>query len=409
MGGLVKQINKTWQNRADVSIAQGALTNSKHPKCFVSGVYPTHLVRGEGCYVWDTDGRRYIDFICALGTNLIGYAHPVVLEAVAIAAKKGALLSLGTPDEVELCEQLKAVFPVESLRILSSGTEAAIAAVRIARSTGRSLVVSEGYHGWGDSFVSLTPPAHGVLRDEFIIPMPQTIEAIPHNAAAVFIEPFNLDGSPARVQWLRYLRQYTAKHDIALIFDEVITALRVPGHSVARYSGVHPDLMIGAKALGSGAKISFVGGRRAIMEAADWFVSGTFCGERTAIAAAQATLWHLRTRMVVDDLWSSANSFCGAFNSIWKGIQIEGYGTRGRFVGEPEALALVMQEACRAGILLGPSFFFSYAHAPVADVALSTLRDIVLRVKSGSVGLEGKLPQAPFSAKQRRQEGEKSV
>jgi Glutamate-1-semialdehyde aminotransferase len=102
----------TWKNRSEVSIAQGALTNSKKPSCFVKGVYPTHLVRGKGAYVWDDRGRRYIDFICALGTNLFGYANRDYTTAVISALELGVLYSLGSTKEVEFAERVQEYFSV---------------------------------------------------------------------------------------------------------------------------------------------------------------------------------------------------------------------------------------------------------------------------------------------------------
>jgi glutamate-1-semialdehyde 2,1-aminomutase len=158
----------TWKQRARLSIAQGALTNSKRPEVFVEGPTPTHASRAKGCYLFDDKGRRYIDFVCGLGTNLFGCAHKEINDAVKMQLDQGALYSLGSTLEVEFAEKIQALFPfVERIKVLKSGSDGCSAAVRIARAyTGMEGVVSEGYHGWHDDFVSLTPPAIGVPEGE---------------------------------------------------------------------------------------------------------------------------------------------------------------------------------------------------------------------------------------------------
>lgn len=116
------------------TIAHTALTNSKRAECFVKGVYPTHLTKGHGCHVWDTQGNQYVDFICGLGSNILGYANAEVNEAIFKAARDGANLSLGTPLEMELADRLKGLFPfVDRWRFLKTGSDACSAAIKIAR------------------------------------------------------------------------------------------------------------------------------------------------------------------------------------------------------------------------------------------------------------------------------------
>ena len=131
-------------------IAQGALTNSKRAESFVKGVYPTALKEGSGAIVWDIHGKRYIDFICALGSNLLGYGNEEIIGVCVERLRKGVTFSLGTTLEIELCHKLKEFFPwTEQFKFLKTGSEACTAAVRIARAKfhgviGKSLVYSEG-------------------------------------------------------------------------------------------------------------------------------------------------------------------------------------------------------------------------------------------------------------------------
>jgi len=391
----------SWENRAKVSIAHGALTNSKRPQSFVHGVYPTHLAYGKGCHVYDAKNKRYIDFICGLGVNLFGYAHPEITRAAYGAMLRGSALSLGTTLEVEFAETIKNYFPfVERIRVLKSGSEGCSAAVRMARAaTGRDLVLSEGYHGWHDTFAILTPPAHGCpqgLRYDIDTYDPQKLA----RAACVIVEPFITDHSAERITWLQELRSACTREGAVLIFDETITGLRFPGLSVAKFTGIYPDLIIFGKALGGGLPISVVGGRKAVMEA-DYFVSSTFAGDPLPMAAAMKVL--PMANEALPRVWDAAERFQTDFNQAGADvIRIEGYPTRG-VLKAPNGLtlALFMQEAVKAGLLFGPSFFWCEPHATEAHTVLSLVSQVCARIKTGAVSLEGALPLKPYAQKVR--------
>lgn len=389
--------------RSKLCIAQGALTNSKRPSTFVEGVYPTHLVKGKGCEVWDTEGKKYVDFITGLGSSILGYAHDEVNEAIAERMEFGATLSLGTHEEVELAEAIKGIFPfVDCMKFLKTGTEAAMAAVRIARAkTRKKTIMSDGYHGWSDGFVSLTEPAIGVEGTFWFAKANEYVAS--DDVAAIIIEPVMTDFSEKRIEYLRELREFCTKQGTLLIFDEIITGWRFPKFSVANYLGIEPDIILLGKAVANGLPLSIVAGKKEIMNCGEYFVSSTFAGETLSIAAARKTLELMRTKYSLTALWEKGGIWLEEFNSIWpEGIKIEGYPTRGRFVGEPLTRALFMQEACEAGILFGPSWFFNFPLAERKDV-LSTIRDVIWKVKNNKVTLKGKLPQSPFAEKIRAQ------
>ena len=140
------------QDQANNLIAQGALTNSKRPSTFVEGVYPTHVDRGRGCYLWDYQGKKYFDFIGGLGCNILGYAQEDVNFAMIERMHKGVTLSLSTEEELKLAAKIQMIFPfVDCMKFLKTGSEACSAAVRIARAyTGKENIVSAGFHGWND-------------------------------------------------------------------------------------------------------------------------------------------------------------------------------------------------------------------------------------------------------------------
>lgn len=413
-GGTVSTAyNSTWRNRAENAIAQGALTNSKRPQSFVDGVYPTHVSHGKGAFLFCADtGKRYIDFVCGLGSNLFGYGNEEIARAVSQAYLTGASLSLGSRLEVECAETLLGVLPgMKRVKFFKTGSEACSAAIRIARAaTGRVWVLSDAYHGWHDPFVSLTEPAKGVPRNPARSNL--AIERLSEHdyllesaaAAAVIVEPIITDWSESRRQWLIDLQERCKKTGTWLILDEVITGYRWPGLSVTKWAGLEPDLVCLGKAIGGGMPLAAVCGRdAAAMDDPEYFVSSTFAGDRTALAAFKAVNEMMRgPRYDVSDLWERGKVFQERFNAVLDGIvAIEGYPTRGILKGTPEAKAIFMQEACKAGLLFGPSFFFGFQHAELTEEVLATLKDVALKIKTGGVRLEGAMPSTPFAQKAR--------
>jgi glutamate-1-semialdehyde 2,1-aminomutase len=400
-----KAFDWSWDKRQRESIAQGALTNSKRPSCLVRGVYPTHLKSGRGCHVTDMQGKQYIDFIAGLGCNILGYANEEVNSAIKARLDLGATLSLSTYLEVEVAEKIREIFPfAERVKFLKTGSDACSAAIRIARAkTGRDVVLSDGYHGWHDDFVSLSPPALGVPRPRPIEKLAKGWDEEP--VAAVIIEPVMTEMSAERVAWLNDLRERCTRNGAMLIFDEVITGFRFPKLSVANHYGITPDLICLGKAMANGLPISVVAGKQDVMECGEYFVSSTFAGETLSLAAALKTMTLLQTNKYdVLHLWSKGAQFIERFNAIAPEIaMIEGYPTRGVLKGDPLPKALFMQEACKAGMLFGPSWFFNFKHVDVMDAVLNTCGDIMTRIKTGSVRLEGELPSSPFAAKMREQ------
>lgn len=394
--------------RAQNCIAQGALTNSKRPESFIKGIYPTHLRAGKGAMVYDVEGRSYIDFIGGLGSSSIGYADDEVNNALFYQLRSGATLSLSTDIEVRFAEKLKEYFPfISHMKIMKTGTEACIAAVKIARAftqkkdPRRLMVLSEGYHGWSDEFVSLTPPGYGV-------PPFVNIKKLNTNyteddliqASCVIIEPVMTDISDSRISWLRKLREDCTRTGCILIFDEIVTGFRFPKFSVSKYFGIEPDIICLGKGLANGLPIAVVAGNSEIMNN-DYFVSGTFCGETISMAAGLKVMELLQNKYQIERTWEAGAAFIKEFNEINSNIQLNGYPTRGRFDGDPMFRSLFWQESCKAGVLWGASYFFNHCHMEHTYDVLNISRDIVGKIKSGQVKLEGFLPQSPFSQKVR--------
>jgi glutamate-1-semialdehyde 2,1-aminomutase len=283
------------------------------------GGTPRFFERGEGAYVWDADGRRYIDYVGSWGPAIIGHAHPAVVKAVVDAAPKG--LSFGAPTEIEIvmAETLVRLLPsIEMVRLVSSGTEATMSALRLARGyTGRSKIVKfEGcYHGHGDSLLvkagsgALTfgqPSSAGVppaIANETIVLPYNDLAALEAafaqdgaDIACIIVEPIvgNMNLIMPRPGFLQGLRAVCDRYGAVLIFDEVMTGFRVHPRGVQGLYGITPDLTTLGKVIGGGMPVGAFGGKRAIMERiaplGPVYQAGTLSGNPLATAAGLAAL-----------------------------------------------------------------------------------------------------------------------
>ena len=283
------------------------------------GGTPPFLERASGAHLWDADGKRYIDYLGSWGPMLVGHTHPAVVEAVQAAASRALSFGAPTEAEVELAEVLCRLVPsMELVRLLSSGTEATMTAIRLARGhTGRSLIVKfEGcYHGHADALLvkagsgALTfgnPSSAGVpaqtAADTLVLDYNDAAKAIAlfdrhgPQIAGVIVEPVagNMNLVLPAPGFLETLREHCTRHGAVLIFDEVMTGFRVAlGGAQARY-GIRPDLTTLGKVIGGGMPLAAVGGRREIMQRiaplGPVYQAGTLSGNPVAVAAGLATL-----------------------------------------------------------------------------------------------------------------------
>lgn len=376
-------------------------TNSKRPSQYVEGVYPTHLAKAQGPYVWDTSGNKYIDFVGGLGTIILGYNHPKVTEAVRKAMETG-IVSSSLPHalEVEVGEIVQNMFPVcEKVRFLKTGSEACSASARIARAHTRSpKILSRGYHGHHDMWVSLTPPHYGVY-DEFKVYKNLT-SGYKKNVAAMIVEPLTISDDVSVREKLMENMKFCREIGALMIFDEVVTGCRVEGYSVAQMWGIDADIMCLGKAIANGFPLAIVGGKKDVMDSSEYFISSTYSGEIVSLAACKATLKELQTKNI-KDLVFYAKRFLDQFNKICKpiSVHINGYGTRGMLEVTDYNTALFMQEACKAGLLFGKAFFYNFAHleSGIEEYVFNIVSDIVEKVKYGNVSLEGEMPKETFA------------
>jgi len=287
------------------------------------GGHPFFVKKAKGATLWDEAGNRYIDYVLSWGPMLLGHAHPKVIQAVHRAVQKGTSFGVSTEAEIRLAELIRHFFPsIEKLRLVSSGTEAVMSAVRLARGvTGRDLMLKfEGcYHGHGDSFLvkagsgSATfgqPNSKGVPRSlaSLTIALPfNDINAVKNifrkrgrQIACIVVEPVagNMGCIPPKPDFLKTLRGLTQKYKSLLIFDEVMTGWRVSLGGAQRLYGVKPDLTCLGKVVGGGMPLAVYGGKRKWMDQVSplggVYQAGTLSGNPAAVACGIATLETLK-------------------------------------------------------------------------------------------------------------------
>jgi glutamate-1-semialdehyde 2,1-aminomutase len=313
-------ISRKLQKRAEKVIPGGV--NSPVRAFGSVGGDPPFIVRGEGSHIWDADGNEYIEYLGSWGPLILGHAAPEVVEAIIAAARKGTSFGASTPAEAELAEMVIAAFPhMQKVRFVSSGTEATMSAIRLARAfTRRKYIVKfEGcYHGHADALLvkagsgvaTLGIPGSAGVPEEFT----QFTLALPYNSvsaleqafakfkqqiACVIVEPVvgNMGCVPPAGGYLQALRDITKRDGAVLIFDEVMTGFRLAFGGAQELYGVQPDLTTMGKIIGGGLPVGAYGGPGEIMELVaplgPMYQAGTLSGNPLAMAAGFTTLCYL--------------------------------------------------------------------------------------------------------------------
>ena len=318
------------------------------------GGTPPFITRGEGSHIFDADGNEYIDYIGSWGPLLLGHRHPEILAAIEEALTRGTSFGAPTEQEIELAETIRAMVPsMELVRLVNSGTEATMSALRVARGfTGRDLTIKfEGcYHGHVDSLLVKAgsgvatlglPDSPGVPKgfSDTTITLPfnnsEAVEQAFKNhgtkIAAIIVEPVcgNMGCIPPVPGFLESLRTITAKHDSLLIFDEVMTGFRVAPGGAQQLYNIKPDLTTLGKVIGGGLPIASYGGRQDIMAhvapSGPIYQAGTLSGNPLAVSAGLAMLRHIQTHPEIYQQFDAATAALAA--SAPKGITVNRVGS----------------------------------------------------------------------------------
>ncbi len=318
----------------------------------VGGV-PLFIARGQGAHVYDSDGNRYIDFVGSWGPLIFGHAHPQIVRALGKTARNGTTFGAPTEQEVKLAELIVHLIPsVQKVRLVSSGTEATMSALRLARAyTGRSKIVKfDGcYHGHADGLLVKAgsgiatlglpdspgiPPGFAketlVAKYNDVMSVSNLFERHGKNIAALIVEPVcgNMGVIPPAKDFLRLLRRLTRRYGTLLIFDEVITGFRVAVGGAQSFYGVTPDLTCLGKILGGGLPLAAFGGRRQIMDLVapegPVYQAGTLSGNPLAVTAGLATLGLLTRPGTYARLEAKGKRLEEGFTSILKRYSIRG-------------------------------------------------------------------------------------
>lgn len=396
------------------------------------GDVPRFIEKAKGSHIWDVDGNEYVDYVCSWGPMILGHAHPKVVEAVKKQAEKGTSYGAPTELEVELAKMIVELVPsVEKVRMVNSGTEATMSAIRLARGyTGRNKVIKfeGGYHGHVDSLLvkagsGLTtfgvPTSPGIPEDfaKYTITVPfndidalkKVLDEVGDDVAAVIMEPVMANAGLILPEpgFLEKVREITQEKGVVLIFDEVITGFRLSLGGAQEYFGITPDLSCFGKIIGGGLPVGAFGGKREIMDylapEGPVYQAGTLSGNPLAMAAGIATLKELQREGVYEELrrkteklsegLKEAARSAGVYDKVsFKSIEsisivyftpkdVKDY--QDALTSNTEAYAVFFRRMLKEGIYLAPSqfevAFMSTAH---------TEEDIEKTVKAAEVAFK---------------------
>jgi len=364
-------------------IVAGGTTQGKAPNTLIPGEYPIYAARGQGAYLWDVDGNRFLDFILAYGIIVLGYCDPDVDEAAIEEIRQGFAFPLTRPVQNELAELLVEVIPcAEMVHFFKTGSDATTAAVRLARIvTGREKIVRWGYNGWHDwcCLREAGIPRH--VREDVLTfryndldSLEDVLRAHRDQVACVIMMPLEIE--PPQPGFLAGVKELAHQHGAIFILDEMRSGFHLALGGAQEYYGVTPDMATFSKALSNGYALSVLAGRRDLMSAmSQTYVSSTFFTNSIAMAAAVATIRKLQREQVIPHLWRLGQGLMDGLEELAHDLGVEA-----RTVGvapmpfltftyaDPEvretARYVFYREMVRGGVLLHPNhhWFVCAAH-----------------------------------------------
>jgi glutamate-1-semialdehyde 2,1-aminomutase len=421
--------SESWFRRAE-SVILGGVNSPSRSFHAVGGGTPVVMAKGEGPYLIDVDGNRYIDYLAAYGPLVLGHAHPHVMRAIREATEDGILYGTPTRWEVEFAERLREAIPdLERIRFVNSGTEAVMTTVRVARGvTGRTKLIKFAgcYHGHSDAMLVAAgsgpssigvPDSAGVTvaTASEVITVPYNDPAALQNAldqygnevAAVLVEPIvgNFGIVPPREGFLQTVIDLAHAHGALVIFDEVITAFRFHYGSAAQLYGVHADLYALGKIIGGGLPIGAYGGRKDIMERVaplgPVYQAGTMAGNpasmRAGIACLEVLLGHMLETGILEASRETGvpltiNRVGGAFTVFFGEHRVTDY--EGAKRTDSHQFARFFHALLRRGVLLAPSKFEAWFVSAVhtereVDMTLTAVREALVEVAQTKTAGDG--------------------
>ena len=425
---------KLWQ-RAKKVIPGGNMLLSKRSEMHLPGQWPSYFSKTNGCCVWDLDGKKFVDtYYMGVGTNILGYSHPEVDEAVKRVISLGNMSTLNAPEEVWLAEKLLEINPwAGGVRFARSGGEANAIAVRIARAmSGREGVAVCGYHGWHDWYLSANLGVDDSLAGHLLpglstAGVPTSLRGVVHpfdyndlenlenivrtkNIGVIKMEVMR-NVEPVD-NFLIKVRKLCDKHDVVLVFDECTSGFRETFGGLHLKYDVQPDIAVFGKTLGNGYAVSAVVGRENVMQMAQTtFISSTFWTERIGSAAG------LKTLEVMDRQkpWKTITKVGHKVRKIWQKlsesydikISIGGLPALSTFSFDgPDAIkykTFITQEMLKKGFLAGTAFYACTEHSDdVLEAYAANLNPIFKLIKECEEGrnidklLDGEICHAGF-------------
>lgn len=377
-------------------LSPGGVTSERQPSKFIPGKYPIFIQKGRGSHIWDVDGNEFVDWMCSYGPLVLGHNNVNVDNAVIENIKNGFCFTLFHPIHNELILKLLEIMPwAENAKILTSGSDATAAAIRIARVyTGKDKVIRWGYHGWHDwcyGGAGTDRAPYGVPKSAVsdiltftyndLNSLEEVFRKNKNQVACIIMQPIESSKEPPLEGFLDGVKKIAHENDAVLIFDEIRSGFRVAMGGALEYYNVIPDMACYSKAMANGYPVSAVVGTREVMEPSEKTrISATFFPNTFPMVAALATIKELQDRDGINYMWKQGNKIVSGLESM-----IEDYNIEAKMYGmpvipmlkfiypEPEKNELCMEvffsEVIGRGIFLHPRhhWFLSLAHTD-ADV-----------------------------------------